>query len=79
MLSNSLTSASALVLCLAAPASAQQQLQARKVLGPVKDAGIYHVDVSRDMADPDYRRCILLPCHQDVTDDHLDTMERILN
>ncbi len=43
------------------------------------DAGIYHVDINRDMADPDYHRCILLPAHQDVTDEHLDTMERILN
>ncbi len=43
MLSNSLTLASSLVLCLAATATAQQPIQARKVLGPVMDAGIYHV------------------------------------
>ena len=43
------------------------------------DAGVYHVDINRDMADPEYRRCLLLPAHQDVTDDHLQTMERILN
>lgn len=43
------------------------------------DAGVYHVDINRDMTSPDYRRCILLPCHQNVTDEHLATMERILN
>ena len=43
MLSNPLTLASALVLCFATSASAQQQLQQARVLGPVKDAGIYHV------------------------------------
>ncbi len=43
MLSTSLASASAVVLCLATTASAQQQAQKARVLGPVRDAGIYHV------------------------------------
>jgi hypothetical protein len=43
MLRSSLLSASAILLCCATTASAQQQVQARKVLGAVKDAGIYHV------------------------------------
>ena len=43
MLLNPLASASAVVLCLATTASAQQQVQKVRVLGPVKDAGIYHV------------------------------------
>ena len=43
MLRSSLLSASAILLCCATTASAQQQIQARKVLGAVKDAGIYHV------------------------------------
>ncbi len=43
------------------------------------DAGIYRVDINRDMMNPDYRRCLLLPCHQDVTDNHLEIMGRILN
>ena len=43
MHSNPLASASAMVLCLATTASAQQQIQAVRVLGPVRDAGIYHV------------------------------------
>jgi hypothetical protein len=43
MLRSSLFSASAILLCCATTASAQQQIQARKVLGAVKDAGIYHV------------------------------------
>ena len=43
MLSTSLTSTWAIVLCLATAASARGQVQAVKVLGPVKDAGVYHV------------------------------------
>ena len=27
------------------------------------EAGVYHVDVNRDMTAPDYRPCLLLPCH----------------
>jgi hypothetical protein len=41
MLRSSLLVASAAILCTAA--SAQQTIQAKKVLGPVRDAGIYHV------------------------------------
>ena len=43
MLFNLLLSASAVVLCLVTAAPAQGQVQAIKVLGPVRDAGIYHV------------------------------------
>jgi hypothetical protein len=41
MLRSSLVAASAVILCTAA--SAQQQIQAKKVLGPVRSAGTYHV------------------------------------
>lgn len=41
MLRSSLLAVSAAILCTAA--SGQQQVQAKKVLGPVRDAGIYHV------------------------------------
>ena len=27
-------------------------------------AGVYHLDVNRDMSDPEFRPCVLLPCHQ---------------
>ena len=27
-------------------------------------AGVYHLDVRRDMSAPDFRPCVLLPCHQ---------------
>lgn len=30
-------------------------------------AKIYHVDVKRDMAAPDYRPCVLVPCHQGIS------------
>lgn len=39
---------------------------------------VYRVDINRDMMNPDYRRCILLPCHQDLNDGHLDIIERVL-
>lgn len=29
-------------------------------------AGVYHVDVNRNMYEPDYKPCLLLPCHQDI-------------
>lgn len=30
-------------------------------------AGIYHVDINRDMSNPDYRQCVLIPCHQEIS------------
>jgi len=42
MLRSSFIAASAVILCCAT-ATGQQQLSAYKMLGPVKDAGIYHV------------------------------------
>jgi hypothetical protein len=41
MLRSSLVAASAVLLCTVA--SAQQQIQAKKTLGPVRDAGVYHM------------------------------------
>jgi hypothetical protein len=35
-------------------------------------AGIYQVDVKRDCLNPEYRPCILLPCHQNVPLDRLE-------
>lgn len=35
-------------------------------------AGIYRVDVNRDCNSPDYRPCILLPCHQNVSLNRLE-------
>ncbi len=32
-------------------------------------AGVYHLDVRRDMSDPDFRPCVLLPCHQGLSSD----------
>lgn len=29
-------------------------------------AGIYHMDVNRDMYSPEYRPCVLIPCHQGI-------------
>ena len=42
MLSSSLVSAGAVILCCAT-ANGQAQVSAHKMLGPVKDAGIFHV------------------------------------
>jgi hypothetical protein len=42
------------------------------------DAGVYNLDLARDMNGPRYRPCILLPCHQDVSDGQIETMARIL-
>ena len=33
--------------------------------------GIYHMDVNRDCYNPDYRPCVLLPCHQEIPQDLL--------
>ena len=42
-------------------------------------AGVYNLDQARDMNGPRYRPCILLPCHQDVSDGQIETMARILD
>jgi len=41
-------------------------------------AGVYNVDVRMDMGRPDYRPCILVPCHQDVDEAGLDAIVGIL-
>jgi hypothetical protein len=41
-------------------------------------AGVYHVDVRRDMARPEYRACVLLPCHQAIPLDRFEEMCRIV-
>jgi hypothetical protein len=35
-------------------------------------AGIYHIDVNRNSLKPNYKSCILLPCHQNIP---LNTLE----
>jgi hypothetical protein len=42
------------------------------------EAGIYHVDVRRDMANSEYRPCLLLPCHQAVPVDQFLEMCNIV-
>lgn len=42
-------------------------------------AGVYNVDVRMTMENPEYRPCILLPCHQDVGERQIETMARILH
>jgi hypothetical protein len=41
-------------------------------------AGVYNIDIARDMEAPIYKPCLLLPCHQDVSENQLATMGRIL-
>ncbi|HYM00447.1 MAG TPA: hypothetical protein VEZ90_15945 [Blastocatellia bacterium] len=38
------------------------------------EAGIYHVDVRRNMYDPEYRPCLLIPCHQDIPMDLFESI-----
>jgi len=42
------------------------------------DAGVYNLDLTRNMNGPRYHPCILLPCHQDVTDTQVAEMAEIL-
>lgn len=35
-------------------------------------AGIYNIDVNRNMYAPDYKPCLLLPCHQDISMEDFD-------
>jgi hypothetical protein len=37
-------------------------------------AGVYHLDVRRDMSGPDYRAAVLLPCHQGMSSDHVESV-----
>jgi hypothetical protein len=49
------------------PGGMEQLRAADRALGEQGvEAGIYHVDVRRDTYDPEYRPCLLLPCHQDI-------------
>jgi hypothetical protein len=41
-------------------------------------AGVYHVDVNRDMRHPDYQICLLLPCHQGVSVGEIENMCKIV-
>lgn len=41
-------------------------------------AGIYHVDLNRNMYQPRYRRCLLLPCHQAIPMNRFQEICRIV-
>jgi hypothetical protein len=41
-------------------------------------AGIYHVDINRNMGNPDYRRCVLVPCHQEISLSDFENICRII-
>jgi len=41
-------------------------------------AGVYNVDVNRNTSSPNYRLCLLLPCHQDIPLAEIDKMVYII-
>ena len=41
-------------------------------------AGIYQVDINRNISAPDYQPCLLLPCHQDVPMKKIDVIIDII-
>ena len=50
-------------------AIAQQMLKEKNI-----NAEILHFDVNRNMLDPQYKKCLALPCHQEITDEELSAM-----
>ncbi len=49
--------------------AAQQMLKEKNIA-----ADILHFDVNRNILNPNYKKCLALPCHQYVTDDELSAM-----
>ena len=41
-------------------------------------AGIYNVDINRNMNNPNYKQCLLLPCHQNISMKQFKTMCQIV-
>ncbi len=41
-------------------------------------AGVYHVDIRRDMTRPEYRPCVLVPCHQAIALDRFQAICQIV-
>ncbi len=49
--------------------AAQEMLRAKNI-----QAEILHFDVNRNVLNPNYKKCLALPCHQEVTDEELKSM-----
>lgn len=43
------------------------------------EAGVYHVDVRRDMVEADYRQCVLVPCHQQLSATDMDRICTVID
>jgi hypothetical protein len=41
-------------------------------------AGVYSIDVARNMRNPRYEPCLLLPCHQEITAAQIDAMAGVI-
>lgn len=50
-----------------------------ELLGKGIQAEILHFDLNRNVFQPDYRKCLALPCHQQVSQEKLSQMSGIIN
>jgi dTDP-4-amino-4,6-dideoxygalactose transaminase len=42
------------------------------------ESGVYHFDVNRNMLNPDFRKCVAIPCHQGLSDNDLSMIVEIV-
>jgi hypothetical protein len=42
------------------------------------ESGIYNFDINRNILNPEYKKCIAIPCHQDVSVEQFDKMINII-
>ena len=50
---------------------------AQSLLASGIEAGVYHFDVNRNMLNPDFRKCVAIPCHQGLSESELSSIMEI--
>ncbi|MFH1662264.1 MAG: DegT/DnrJ/EryC1/StrS family aminotransferase [Candidatus Falkowbacteria bacterium] len=53
---------------------AQEKLKQKNI-----EAEILHFDINRNMFNPDYRKCLAIPCHQNLNINQLNNINNIIN
>jgi hypothetical protein len=42
------------------------------------ESGIYNFDVNRNLLNPDFKECVILPCHQGISSDDINKIINLI-
>jgi len=43
------------------------------------ESGVYHFDINRNMLNPDFQKCVAIPCHQGLSQNNISTIIDVVN